>query len=171
MRLMTLSFPYFTQFKFRTCQFGVILLVIASAATLTACSTTPDPSKICTAEWIEPRADKALTRIETRLDKTFKSFRKAGDAWARGQSPGLFTMMSLDRSLKELERELTDGRGIRDLRLLADTCDDPDFIRSEFDRLLERQDVLPAVINFMNQIGLYERLLDLAEGKKSGASS
>lgn len=171
MRFMTLSFPCFMQFKFKLLRYKVCTLIFASAVALTACSTTPDPSKICTAEWIEPRADKALGRIETRLDETFKSLRKAGDAWTRGQSPGLFTMMSLDRSLKDLERELTDGRGIRDLRLLAETCDDPDFIQSELNRLLDRQNVPPAVINFMNQIGLYQRLLDLAEGRNPNSSS
>ena len=32
---------------------------------LSACASVPDPAEICTAEWITPRATKAVDSIET----------------------------------------------------------------------------------------------------------
>lgn len=133
---------------------------------LSACSTTPDPAEVCTAAWVEPRADRAVERIETRLDKTLRAFRSVGESWMNGRTPGPIQMFRLSNAAKDLERELTDGRGVRDLRLLASTCNDPNLIREQVYTLLDREGLPAPLIDFLNATGILEGLIETAEGRK-----
>lgn len=133
---------------------------------LSACSTTPDPAEVCTAAWVEPRADRAVERIETRLDKTMRAFRSVGESWMNGRTPGPIQMFRLSNAAKDLERELTDGRGVRDLRLLASTCNDPNLIREQVYTLLDREGLPAPLIDFLNATGILEGLIETAEGRK-----
>lgn len=132
---------------------------------LSACSTTPDPAEVCTAAWVEPRADRAVERIETRLDKTLRAFRSVGESWMNGRTPGPIQMFRLSNAAKDLERELTDGRGVRDLRLLASTCNDPNLIREQVYTLLDREGLPAPLIDFLNATGILEGLIETAEGR------
>lgn len=132
---------------------------------LSACSTTPDPAEVCTAAWVEPRADRAVERIETRLDKTLRAFRSVGESWMNGRTPGPIQMFRLSNSAKDLEKELTDGRGVRDLRLLASTCNDPNLIREQVYTLLDREGLPVPLIDFLNATGILEGLIETAEGR------
>ena len=138
--------------------------MVAVAFLLAGCASTPDPAKVCTAEWIQPRADRAVERIEKKTAKTFRAVRKAGASYVEGKEPGPLTLLSLRRSLNDLQDELTDGQGIRDLRTIARTCDDPDFIRGKLDELLERQQVPAGVMSFMERFGILDSLVRMAEG-------
>jgi hypothetical protein len=138
--------------------------LLGGALLLTGCASTPDPARICTSEWIEPRAERALDRIETRTAKSFRALRKAGAAYVAGDTPGPLTLLSLRRSLSDLEDELKNGQGTRDLRLLAKTCNDPDFISETLTDWLERQNLPSQIMSFLNATNLTEYLIDLAEG-------
>ncbi|MGB3457201.1 MAG: hypothetical protein WBG08_07290 [Litorimonas sp.] len=133
---------------------------------LAACASTPDPAEICTVEWIAPRADRAVERIETRLDRTFEELAAASESWLAGRSPGPIQLYKLSNAAKALERELTDGRGIQDLRTLASTCNDPDLIRSELLAILDRQNIPDGVVRFLDGTGLLDRILRTAEGAR-----
>lgn len=138
---------------------------LACAFALQACASTPDPAEVCTAEWIAPRAERALDRIESRTGKAFRNIRKAAASYVGGDAPGPLTMLSLRRSLRDLERELTDGQGVRDLRFLARTCDDPEFIEDTMTELLERQDLPRGVVAFMEDFGIVRRIVEWAEAR------
>ena len=139
--------------------------ILAAAVLLSACASTPDPAKICTAEWIEPRAERALDRLESRTGKAFRAIRKAAAAYVAGDEPGTLTLLSLRGSLRDLEDELRDGPGARDLRLLARTCNDPEFVRGKVVELLDRQSVPEPVVGFLDRFGILDRLIALAEGE------
>ena len=136
---------------------------------LAACASTPDPAKVCTAEWIAPRVERAADRLEDKTAKAFRALRKVGAQWVRGDKPGALSMLSLRGAVRDLEDELKDGRGVRDLRTLARTCDDPELIRNEVLKLLERQDIPEPVLNFLRGSSLIDRLVELAEGRDEDA--
>lgn len=143
--------------------------VLLSVILLSACASTPDPAVVCTAEWIEPRAERALERLESRTGRAFRALRKAGAAYVAGERPGPLTMLSVRRSLNSIEDELRDGPGVRDLRLLARTCDDPEFIRGQVAKLLDRQNVPTRIIAFLDATNVLDRLVELAEGPDTEA--
>ena len=129
------------------------------AASLSGCATAPDPAKVCTAKWIAPRADKAVSRIEKRAKSSIKALTKAGESWAKGKTPGPLTMMALSGSVKKLEKELTQGQGIQDLRMLAKTCNDPEIVTTSVRNLLQRNGVSDRFIAMAQGSPLYEKIM------------
>ncbi|MGJ8559471.1 MAG: hypothetical protein ACSHX3_04470 [Litorimonas sp.] len=140
-------------------------ILIPCLIVLSACSTTPDPADVCTAAWIEPRVDRAVERIETRLDKTLRAFRTVGESWMTGRTPGPIQMFRLSNAAKSLEKELAEGRGVRDLRLLASTCNDPNLIREQVYTLLDREGLPQPLLDFLDATGILEGLIETAEGR------
>ncbi|MEL6688135.1 MAG: hypothetical protein AAFP97_11005 [Pseudomonadota bacterium] len=136
-----------------------------AAIVLSGCATVPTAEEICTPQWIEPRVDRAVDRIETRLDKTLDALTDAGDSWLRGRSPGPIQLLRLSNAAKELEREIEDGQGINDLRLIASTCNDPDLIETQIYALLNRQGISSQMTSFLEETGMMRRIIEVAEGE------
>jgi len=139
----------------------IIALTVFSISTiaLSSCATTPDPAKVCTSDWIQTRADKSLDRIENKAGRSIKSLKKASDSWAKGKKPNPFQMLALSSSLKSLEKELTTGRGIKDLKTLASTCDDLKIISDAMGGFLRKQGLSENIINFIERMDLYQRII------------
>jgi len=68
-------------------------------------------------------------------------------------------MLMLSNSLKGLEKELKNGQGIRDLKILAATCDDPKIISDAMGGFLRKQGLPDNIINFIEGMGLYQELI------------
>ena len=126
---------------------------------ISGCATAPDPAKVCTSEWIGERSDKAISRIERKASRSLKSLQKAGGSWARGKTPNPFQMLMLSNSLKGLEKELKNGQGIRDLKTLSATCDDPKIISDAMGGFLRKQGLPDNIINFIEGMGIYQELI------------
>ena len=126
---------------------------------ISGCATAPDPAKVCTSEWIGKRSDKAISRIESKASRSLNSLQKAGKSWAKGKTPNPFQMLILSNSLKGLEKELKNGQGIRDLKILAATCDDPKIISDAMGGFLRKQGLPDNIINFIEGMGLYQDLI------------
>lgn len=135
------------------------ILIGSLCILLTSCATAPDPEQICTAEWIGARSDKALNSIESKAGRSIKSLTKAAESWAKGKTPGLFQMLALQNSFKGLEKELLNGTGMKDLRTLASTCNDPDIISKAMGTLLRKQDLPDNLINFIENFEPYKKLI------------
>jgi len=135
-------------------------LTALSCLILSACATTPDPAKICTADWIGARSDKAISRIETRSKSSLKALSKAGKTWAQGKQPGVFQLLALSNAMGNLKKELTSGQGVTDLRTLASTCNDPEIISTAMKNLLDRQDFSDSFKNMIEQNPLFERVIE-----------
>ncbi|MEP1230474.1 MAG: hypothetical protein ABJG88_07345 [Litorimonas sp.] len=137
-----------------------IPVAIIGCLILSACASTPNPEKVCTTEWIGKRSDTAISRIETRSKSSLKAIKNAGKSWAKGKQPGLLQLLALKSSLNNLEKELTRGQGVTDLRTLAKTCNDPDIISKAMNNLLDRQGFSDDFKNTIKQYPLYERILE-----------
>ena len=136
-----------------------ILILSTAAIFLSACATTPDPAKVCTAEWIEPRADKAVSAIEKDTRGVIKNLRKVAASYIEGNKPGPLQMWSLSNSVKKLESELESGRGIRDLRTLARTCDDPKIVTTAMARFMRSHGLPDGLVNFIENLDQYQKIL------------
>ncbi len=136
-----------------------LCLIPVATLILSACATTPDPAKVCTAEWIQPRTEKAVSAIEKDTRGVIKNLRKVALSYADGKKPGPLTMWSLSNSVKKLESELESGRGIRDLRMLARTCDDPKIISDTMGRYLRSHNLPDGLIRFIENLDDYQKIL------------
>ena len=134
-------------------------LLTLATVTMSACASTPKPEEICTSEWISKRSVKAIDSIEKRAGGSIKALTKAAQSWAKGKQPGFFQMLALQNSFKGLEKELKTGQGIKDLRLLSSTCNDPEIVSKAMGDLLRRQDLPDNVINFIEGFEPYMRLI------------
>lgn len=137
------------------------MLSIAAALMLSACATTPDPAKVCTADWISARSDKAISRIESKAKPALRNLSKAAESWAQGEQPGAFQLMALNSSVKSLTRELETGQGMRDLKTVARTCNDPDIIRTAMNTVMRDNGLSQQMINFVEGLALYRSLTTL----------
>ena len=139
--------------------FGTSLIFACLTLALTGCATAPDPAKVCTSEWIGERSDKAISRIQSKASSSLKSLRKAGESWSKGNKPNFIQMALLSRSLKGLENELKNGRGMRDLKTVAATCNDPKIISDAMGSFMRKQGLPDNIINFIEGMGLYQELI------------
>lgn len=138
---------------------ATLLSVVVISISVTGCATAPDPAKVCTSEWIGERSDKAISRIESKAGRSLKSLRKAGESWAKGKKPNPFQMLMLSNSLKGLEKELKNGRGIKDLKTLSATCNDPKIISDAMGGFLRKQGLPDNIIGFIEGMGLYQEII------------
>ncbi len=134
-------------------------LAIVTAVSVSSCASTPDPEKICTSEWIGKRSDRALDSIQSKAGSSIKNLTKAAESWSQGKKPGLFQLLALQNSFKGLERELKTGRGMKDLRTMAATCNDPKIISNAMSGFLRKQNLPENMINFIEGFAPYQQLI------------
>ena len=139
--------------------FGTSLIFACLTLSLTGCATAPDPAKVCTSEWIGERSDKAISRIEKKASRTIKPLKKASEKWAQGKTPNPVQLFLLSNSLKSLEKELKNGQGIKDLKTLSATCNDPKIISDAMGGFLRKQGLSDNIINFIEGMGVYQELI------------
>jgi hypothetical protein len=131
---------------------------------LSACASTPDPAEVCSAEWIQPRAERAMTDFKKDTRSTFKKLKKAGDTLTDGGTLGPLQMYSLMGSINRLTDNFENGRAMKDMRTLASTCNDPDLIKTAMTDFMREQGISERFINFLNNLKEYQNLL--ATGKR-----
>jgi len=138
-----------------------LLSALILSVFLSGCATPNQAETICTAEWISARADTAVTRIETRTRRSMKTLANAAEGWTQGKAPGPFQMLALSSSLRALEKELKNGRGMKDLRLLARTCDDPEIIGDALSGFMRDKGLPERIVGFIENTETYRDLLTL----------
>ena len=134
-------------------------LALLTPLLFSACASTPDPAEVCTANWIAPRAERAVERIESRTKRSIKALTNASESWAEGKTPGPLQLFALSRAFKSLEKEFTNGKGIQDLRTVAKTCNDPKIISDSVRGMLERQGVSDRLITQVESSPIYQSIL------------
>ncbi len=127
---------------------------------LSACASTPDPAKICTAQWIKPRTEKAVAAIEHDTKTVMKNLRRYASAIIDGKTHDPVQFYKLKRSIDALEDELKQGRGMRDLKMLAQTCDDPELISKALTDYMRDEGLPDGLIQFIKALPLYEEIID-----------
>jgi len=136
-----------------------ISLLTLATVTMSACATAPDPAEVCTSQWISARSGKALNSIESKAGSSIKALTKAAESWSKGKKPNFFQLLALQNSFKGLEKELTSGTGMKALRTLASTCNDPEIISDAMGTLLRKQNLPDNMINFIENFEPYQRLI------------
>lgn len=119
-----------------------------STLALSACATTPDPAKVCTADWIKPRTAKAVKEVKRETGRTIKSLKKNAEKMSKGGMLAPYRAASMLSSVQKLANNLQKGRGVRDLKTLAATCDDPKILRD-------------GLVGYMEDVQAPKMLLDL----------
>ena len=135
------------------------LICLPALALLSACASVPDPAEVCTAEWITPRATKAVNSIEKSAKSSFKTFRDVSETWASGKQPGFFQLIALNGAMNKMKKELTRGQGIKDLKTVAKTCNDPNIIKTSMHDLLERQGLSNNLIGWIENSPIFESII------------
>jgi len=126
---------------------------------LSACATAPDPAEVCTTEWIAPRTASAVDDITKSTGSAMKSLKRVGATYAAGRTPGPLQLLSLASSMKSLERQVKSGRGIRDLKTLANTCNDPAIITDTLTGFMRDQGLPDNMINFVTQQPQFQAII------------
>jgi hypothetical protein len=140
-----------------------VLLPLAIAGVFTSgCATTYDPAEVCTANWIQPRAEQAVGFIQSDTESVIKNLRKVAEGYMDGKTPGPFQLLALTGSVKKLESELKNGRGMKDLKVLARTCDDPKILTTAMSGYMRNQGLPPGMVNFIENLDLYKDILENA---------
>jgi len=132
---------------------------LLSMSLLGACASTPDPAKVCTTEWISERSDKAIDSIQDRAQSSLKAMRKASSSLAEGKAPGLFKQLALLNALNGMKKELTRGQGIKDLKTVAQTCNDPNIVKDAMHGLMQRNGMSEKFITSVESNPIYQSLI------------
>ena len=96
---------------------------------MTGCATVPDPAEVCTAEWVKPRAERAVKDLRRDTGRTIKLLARNAEKLQNGGSFSPLRAAAMLNSLQKLVRKIETGRGVKDLKTLAATCDDPAILR------------------------------------------
>ena len=135
-------------------------LVTISALSLASCATAPDPAEVCTSEWISERSSKAMSKISSKSSSSLKALKKASESWVQGQKPSFFTLLALNNATKSLRNELTNGQGIKDLRVLSKTCNDPKLISDSLGNFMREQGLSERMIGFVEKLEVYQNAIN-----------
>ena len=135
------------------------LVCLPALILLSACASVPDPAEVCTAEWISKSATKAVDSIEKSAKSSFKTFRDVSETWASGKQPGFFQLIALNGAMNKMKKELTRGQGIKDLKTVAKTCNDPNIIKTSMHDLLERQGLSDNLIAWVENSPIYNSII------------
>jgi len=154
-------------------RFHPTLIALTTPLMLSACASTPDPAEVCTAEWIAPRTTAAIDDIRDRTGSTMKSLQKVANRYLEGRQPGPLQLLSLANSMKGLERELKNGTGMRTLKTVASTCNDPAIITDSLTNVMQLEGLPQNMINFVTSNPLYQSLVNeaIAEVTQSAPQS
>jgi len=128
---------------------------------LSACASAPDPAEICSAEWIAPRADKAVAQIQKRAGSSISKLSSVSRTFASGKTPGPLQLWSLSNAVKKLNKELTNGQGIKDLKTVAQTCNDPKIVSDSMRDLMKRQGVSDSLLRRIENNPLYQSAISV----------
>lgn len=138
------------------------LCLSAALLGLSACATTPKPEEVCTTNWVNKRSANAISRIEKRAKPALQHLSKAAMDWAQGKNPGPFQMLKLNSSVNKLTKELRDGQGLKDLKYMAKTCNDPKIVTGSLTQLMEDAGLTGQMVGFIEGLQKYQDLIQIA---------
>jgi len=132
------------------------LIVLSTVSILGACASTPDPAEVCSAEWIAPRTESAIAKIQKRASSSMKTLTKTSQTLAAGKEPGLFQKLALVNALSKMKKELT---SIKTLKTVATTCNDPKIIGDSMRSLMQRQGMTDSFIGKIEANPIYQSII------------
>lgn len=133
--------------------------ILTASVLITGCSTIPKAEDICTASWVTDRASLAVDNIYGETEETVMSLRKIAAIYVEGKSPNIFQLFSLSSKVQGLEKELLRGQGIKDLKTLASTCNDPKILTDGISSYVDRLGLPDKMRAFMEDMPEYRDMI------------
>ena len=133
----------------------------AALMALSACETA-NPLVVCSADWISWRTDRAMQEFGRSSTSSLKTIRQVSRDY---QTTGKFNavqLISLANALNNLITDFRQSQALRDIQTLQNTCNDPTILKLAFTRFLYDQGAPQSLIDFLNEMDQYQRLLDSA---------
>lgn len=137
-------------------------IIITAFLGLSACASTPKPEEVCTSNWVNKRSANAVSRIEKRAKPALQNLSKAAMDWAQGKNMGPFQMLKLNSSVNKLTKELRNGQGLKDLKTMASTCNDPKIVTGSLTKLMEDAGLTGQMVGFIEGLQKYQDLIQIA---------
>ena len=88
-----------------------------------------------------------------------KTLTSVSKTYSEGKKPNLFQLLALSNAMNNMKKELTRGQGIKDLKTLAATCNDPNIIKDSMRDMMKRQGIDDSFIQRIETNPIYESLI------------
>lgn len=88
-----------------------------------------------------------------------KTLTSVSKTYAEGKKPNLFQLLALSNAMNNMKKELTRGQGIKDLKTLGATCNDPNIIKDSMRDMMKRQGMDDSFIQRIETNPIYESLI------------
>lgn len=130
-----------------------------------ACANQPRPEEICTANWIKPRVDAALTDFRANTGDIMQSLSEtADDVAGSGGSLGIMDKMSVLLSLTKLVGNFQGGQTLKDLNTLGRTCNDPELAVNALKGVLTEYKVPEPFMDLLENLDAFKAMAEEAAG-------
>lgn len=139
---------------------SVFISLTLASVFISGCASTYDPVEVCSAEWIKPRADRAISYIERDTKSLIKTLNKNADDFESGKTPGPFQMIVISSAVNKLTKQLKSGQGVKDLKILRETCNDPDIVENALTEYMQDQGLPVQLIGFIKGLKMYRDVVD-----------
>jgi len=137
-----------------------LLALVLSAAVLAGCASQQlSPEEICSANWIKPRTDAAISEFRKSTSSTWESLQKSGKKAASSGKLGLLERASVLFSLTKLVNAFQNSQALEDLQLLSTACDDPQLVRNVLTDTMTEYNVPQQYIDLLNSLDEFTNLL------------
>lgn len=138
----------------------ILPVSILSALFISGCATSYNPAEVCTAQWIKPRAERAIGYLEKDTDRVIKTLKKSAKSFESGDMPGPFQILALTSAIDKLAEQFKSGRAIKDLRILRDTCNEPEIIEESLTDFMKDQGLPAGMIDMIRSLKPYQDLIE-----------
>lgn len=126
----------------------------------TSCAKRYNPEEVCTSKWIKPRVDQAMTEFKQGAESAFDTLRKTSDKVSAKGELGQFDKLTAMVSLATLAYKFKNGDAVKDLKILSDTCKDPELVTKAFTGYLEEQGAPKSIIQLLKDVDAFKKLLE-----------
>ncbi len=140
-------------------------LLTASLCTLllAGCASTPRPEEVCSANWIKPRTDAALSEFRTSTSDIWDRLENTGKKAAENGKLSILERASVLFSLTRLVSSFQNSQALDDLQTLSKTCNDPQLVRTALSDTLTEYNVPQQYIDLLNELDAFTTLLQQSE--------
>lgn len=132
------------------------ILLLAALCSLGACASRPPAEEVCSAEWIKPRTDAAFERFRAATEDSWKDLNLDSGNASGGE--GLLQSARLLITLTQLLGDFKDSQSLRDLRILSETCDQPNLIQTALRDTLQEYQVPQRYIDMLESLEAFVEL-------------
>lgn len=133
---------------------------ISAAVALNACATTStDPEVVCTSEWVSKRADAAMSEFSKDVKPALRVLKNAASDFESGKNIGALRQLRVMNALQGTVKKFEKSKAIKDVKLLSETCNDPQLIARSMRGFLEDQGASPQIIDFLESLPQFQEMV------------